>query len=371
MNITCDREKLLYAVQLAGSVVPARSPKPILENIKLEVGPEAMTVMATDLEVAVRTELSPLETAAPGSAVIPMRQLAAVLKESSEEKIRLESDAARVQVYAGRSEFQFPTQNPDEYPTVSPFQEDKYHQVPARFFRELIRRTVFATETESTRYALGGVLFELYPTEMVAVATDGRRLARQQGPAESVGGHVTSGHTIVPSYAIQLMERAVGGNEENVQLAVRENDVLLRSGRTTVYSRLLEGRFPEWRQVFPKVGEGTPVEMTVGPLLAAVRQAAIVTSGDRRGVEFTFAEGTLTLAGHGAEQGDSHVEMPVAYEGEQIQVKLDPRYMIDFLRVLDPEATFTLHLRGPTTALLCTTEDGYAYMIMPLSKKTA
>jgi DNA polymerase-3 subunit beta len=239
----------------------------------------------------------------------------------------------------------------------------------ARFFRELIRRTVFATDTESSRYALGGVLVELSATEIIGVGTDGRRLARQQGPAESIGGHTTTENTVIPTRAVQLMERALVGNDENVQLAARENDILVKSQRTTIYSRLVEGRFPRWRDVFPKHAENVKIEMTVGPFYSAVRQAAIVTSEERRGVDFTFGEGKLVLAGHGAEFGESHVELPIAYEGDPIRVKLDPRYASDFLKVLDPETTFTLHLRDGESAVVCTTDDGYGYVIMPLAQE--
>jgi DNA polymerase-3 subunit beta len=369
MKLTCDREKLLYAFQMAASVVPTRSPKPILENVKLEAQPEHSTLMATDLEMGIRMEVVGFEVTVPGTVVLPLKRFGSILRESSDEKLRLESDGSKLLVCGERSEFQLPTQNPDEFPAVSPFQEEQYHQLTARFFRELIRRTVFATDTESSRYALGGVLLELSATEIIGVGTDGRRLARQQGPAESIGGHTSSENTVVPTRAVQLMERALAGNDENVQLAARENDVLLRSQRTTIYSRLVEGRFPRWRDVFPKQAEEVKIELTVGPFYSAVRQAAIVTSEERRGVDFTFGEGKLVLAGHGAEFGESHVELPIAYEGDPIRVKLDPRYASEFLKVLDPEVTFTLHLRDAESAVVCTTDDGYGYVIMPLAQE--
>jgi DNA polymerase-3 subunit beta len=109
--------------------------------------------------------------------------------------------------------------------------------------------------------------------------------------------------------------------------------------------------------------------MTVGPFYAAVRQAAVVTSEERRGVDFIFGGGKLVLAGHGAEFGESHVELPIAYDGAEIPVKLDPRYVSDFLRVLVPDQTFALYLRDSESAVLCTTDDGYGYVIMPLSRE--
>jgi DNA polymerase-3 subunit beta len=370
MKVTCDREKLLHAFQTAASVVPARSPKPILENVKMEVEAEKITLMATDLEVGIRIEISGFDVAAPGKVVVPLKRFGSILRESYDEKLLLESDGSKLHVRGERSEFQFPTHNPDEFPIVSAFEEEKYHQLSARFFRELIRRTVFATDPESSRYALGGVLLELSSAEIIGVGTDGRRLAKQQGPAESVGQHETAENTVVPTRAVQLIERALTGNDENIQIAARENDILVKSQRTTIYSRLVEGRFPRWRDVFPQQADQVRIELTVGPFHAAVRQAAIVTSEERRGVDFTFGEGKLVLAGHGAEFGESHVELPIAYDGDPIRVKLDPRYASDFLKVLDPETTFSVHLRDSESAVVCTTDDGYGYVIMPLAQET-
>ena len=192
---------------------------------------------------------------------------------------------------------------------------------------------------------------ELTANGLTAVATDGRRLARQEGPAKSVGGHVSGDNmTIIPTRAMQLLERALADNEENIQLAARENDVLVKSGRATIYSRLVEGRYPKWRDVFPRREGMLKIDLTVGPFYAAVRQAAIVTSEERRGVDFTFGGGKIVLAGHGAELGESHVELPIAYDGADIGITLDPRYLSDFLKVLDPEQTFTMELRDAESA---------------------
>jgi len=253
MKLTCDREKLWHAFQTAASVAPARSPKPILQNVKLEAAAENTILMGTDLEIGIRIEVLGIDVDVPGSAVLPIARFGSILRESSDEKLTLESDGRKIMVRGQWSEFQLPCENPDEFPVVAAFQEAKYHEMPARFFRELARRTLFATDSESSRYALGGVLVELTSDGITAVATDGRRLAKQEGPAKSVGGHKSGENmTIIPTRAMQLIERALADNEENLQLTARENDVLVRSGRTTIYSRLVEGRYPKWRDVFPR-----------------------------------------------------------------------------------------------------------------------
>jgi DNA polymerase-3 subunit beta len=370
MKLRIAREKLLQAFQTAATVAPTRSPKPVLQNVKLEVDEGVATLMATDLEVGIRIDLSGIESAAAGTVLLPTDRFGAILRECSGEQFLIESDGQSITIKAENSQFHLPAENPEEFPPIAKFAEEAYHKMPARFLRELIRRTVFATDTESSRYALGGVLFEMTESEVVAVGTDGRRLARQRGPAESVGGHETGDNTtVVPARAMTLMERALGGNADEVALAVRANEVLLRCGETTIYARLVEGRFPKWRDVFPKGDGMVSVELTVGRFYAAVRQAAIVTSDERRGVSFRFSEGKVSLAGHGAERGESHVEVPIAYEGDELSITLDPRYLGDFLKVLDDEATFAMKIRDGETAAVCETDDGYAYVIMPLAQE--
>ena len=188
-----------------------------------------------------------------------------------------------------RSEFKLPAENPQEFPAVAEFNEKSYHELSARLLRELIRRTIFATDNESSRYALGGVLLEMAADKITGVGTDGRRLAKMEVPATSVGGHQSGDSmTIVPTKAMQLIERALTDGDAEIQVAARANEVLVRSPRATIYSRLVEGRFPKWRDVFPQRTGAVKIELTVGPLYSAVRQAAIVTSEESRGVDFTF-----------------------------------------------------------------------------------
>jgi DNA polymerase-3 subunit beta len=370
MKVTCDREALLAAFQTAAGVVPARSPKPILQNIKLEVSQDGAILLATDLEVGIRLQVSGIQAHTPGSAILPLGRFGSILRESADATLQIESDGKSTTVRGERSEFQLPAENPQEFPAVAEFNEKCFHELAARAFRELIKRTVFATDNESSRYALGGVLLEMTGDKIIGVGTDGRRLAKMEVPAQSVGGH-TSGDsmTIVPSKAMQLLERALTDGDSEIQIAARANEVLVRSPRATIYSRLVEGRFPKWRDVFPQRSNASRIDLAVGPLNSAVRQAAIVTSEESRGVDFTFEPGTLVLAGRAAEVGQSRIELPIAYDGPAISITLDPRYMSDFLRVLDPEKTVTVELKDAESAAVCMTDDGYGYVIMPLARE--
>lgn len=370
MKISCRREPLTTAFSLAASIAPTRSPKEILQNVKLTAAGQKITLTATDMEVGIRLDLQDgVEIETEGTTLLPVQRMNAILRENSDETLVLETDDSGVRISGSRSRFRLPGSNPDEFPSVTGFEEEKYHVIPTRLFREMIRRTVFATDAESSRYALGGVLLEMEGSTVLAVGTDGRRLARMEGSGEPVGGHQTSGNTtIVPTRAIQLMERALGDAEETVDVAVRSNDLLLRTPHAVIYSRLVEGRYPSWRQVFPTREKAVQIDLTVGPLFAALRQAAIVTDHESRGIDFIFADGSLTMEASTAEIGESRVELPIAYDGEPITLVMDHRYVADFCKVLDTESNVIMEIESGTAPALLTTEDGYAYVIMPMAR---
>ena len=369
MKIMCEREPFLAAFQTAATVAPARSPKSIIRNVKLDVSTDGLVLMATDMELGIRIEVPGVEIEEPGAIVVPVVQFGSMLRECADEKLHIDSDAQGTVVRGERSELKLSAENPDEFPNVAGFDEESFHEVPARLFKELVRRTLFATDAESSRYALGGVLLEMDSDRITAIATDGRRLAKMEGPAQSVCGHgLGDAMTIVPARSMQLMERALSDADAEIQVAARANDILVKSPRCTVYSRLVEGRFPQWREVLPDRSDSVKIEIAVGPLYAALRQAAIVTSEESRGVDFAFADGSLVLSGSTSEVGQSRVELPISYTGSPIKLTMDHRYVADFLKVLDPEKTVTLDIENGESAALFTTDDGYGYVVMPLAR---
>jgi DNA polymerase III subunit beta len=364
MKITCNRDKILPAFLTAAGVAPARSPKPILKNVKLEAADGCAVLSATDLDVGIRFEVPGIEVDVPGSTLLPIDRFGSILRESADASLRLEADGKGTLVRGERSQFKLPSENPAEFPSIPEFSGGEHFEIPARLLREMIRRTVFATDNESSRYALGGVLLEFDQDRLTAVATDGRRLTRMEGPAHRVGAadpQAGDRNTIVPTRSMLLIEKALSDADAEVQIAVRDNDILVRSQRATIYSRLVDGRFPRWRDVFPDGRDAIRIEMVAGPLHSAVRQAMIVTSDESRGVDFQFGDGLLVLTAQSPELGQSRVELPIGYDGAQVAVMLDPRYVSDFLKVLDPEKTFTLEVKDAESAAVARTDDGYGY----------
>lgn len=370
MKIIVHREKFFTAFQIASALAPSRSPKDVLNNVKIEAEGDCVVLMATDLEAGVRLEVDDVQVQAPGRALLSVQRVGNILRESSDEYLTVETTPNSLDILGQHSEFHLPISNADEFPTVAKFAEESYFELPAGLFRELVRRTVFATDTESTRYQLGGVLFEIEANTITAVATDGRRLACMKGTGNSVNQYQPSGaSTIVPTKTLQLIERSLSDKDETVQIAARSNDILLRTNRCTIFSRLVEGRYPNWRMVVPSSQGRTRIEGLSGPFFTAIRQASIVADPDSRGVEFTFADGTLVAAAKTADVGQSRVEIPISYTGEPIHITMDARFVSDFFKVLDADKTFYLDVSNNTEPALFLTDDEFCYVVMPMSKQ--
>ncbi|MEM9353677.1 MAG: DNA polymerase III subunit beta [Planctomycetota bacterium] len=366
LKLACDREQLLHAFQTVAAVAPSRSPKPILQNVKLEATADRVELSATDLEIGIRHTVAGVDIHQPGTVILPNARFGSILRESTDETLHLESDGTSTSVVGERSRFRLSAEDAHEFPPVAEFDSQTSVQLHGRLFRELVRRTAFATDNESSRYALGGVKLEFDGSSVTAIGTDGRRLAKMTG---EVSGSIDTEQTlIVPTRAMQLIERGISPTDEEVRVAVRGNELLVTSDTFTISSRLLEGRFPDWKKVFPDTAGAVKLELAVGATLSAVRQAAIVTSEESRGIDFTFNDGLLVLSGVAAEVGQSRIELPIGYDGDELTITLDPRFVIDFLKVLDAEKTFAMEVRDSESAAVLSTDDGYGYVIMPLAR---
>jgi len=370
MKTKCDRELFLKAFQTAAMVVPARTSHEILSNLKLEVSSSGVELIGTDLEVGIRLAVPGFEIETPGTVVLPVDRTIQILRECSDETLRLENDGQRTWVRGQWSEFQLPSEDPAQYPAVQGFLEGPHHEIGSKQMKLLVRRTAFATDTQDNRYALGGVLMEFDSDRITAIGTDGRRMAVQPAEATGVDGHgQNDSRPIVPVRALNLLQRALEDSDEPVKITARENDIIFSFGQTTIYSRLLEGRFPVWGDILAGLPGGVRLDLPVGPLASVVRQSMIVTDQKDRSVEFQFGDGQLVLTAIGAERGESRVEMPIDFDGGPLTVKLFPPFLLDFLKLFEPDQVFQLVMSDPKRPLVAQTDDGYRYVMMPLAKE--
>lgn len=369
MKAICHREGLLSACQLASAAIPARDVKPILKNVKAIAGEDRCTLMATDMEVGIRLDVQGLTILEPGEAILPAAKLLAILRETRDGELTIEADPSACVVKGPSLEFEMPSEDPAQFPDLPTFAEDKFHEITSGSLREMIRRTVFAAaDGDAVRFSMTGVLWELEDNVAKLAATDGRRLALAQGTATGCGGHTTKGQApVVPTKAMNLLERNLQDDEETVKICLRPNEVLFRTERAVVYSRLVEGRFPDYKQVMPKK-QGTRIVLQAAPFQAAVRQAAIMTDEDSKRVTFRFSKNNLTLKAQGATAGRSKVELPIEYDGKTLEIGFNPTYLVDMLKILPPEAELTLDLVDASSPALFRSGSEYSYLVMPLTQ---
>jgi DNA polymerase-3 subunit beta len=356
---------------LVSGVVPARSPKPILQNVKLIAdGDDGSVLMGTDLEVGIRHRVLGVKVERPGSVILPTAQVGSILRTSSDPELAIEAEDDRLVVRGLHSEFTLPVEDATLFPEVPDFAATTYHVVAAADLKKLIRRTIFATDIDSTRYALGGVLVELTGESIAMVGTDGRRLARMSAPADAENNPPPpSGSPVIPVKALKLIERHLDDDDPPVHLTIQPGAaVLMRTENAVIYSRLVEGRFPRYQDVFPTTVE-VKIPLEAGSLRLAVEQASIVTNEETRGVDFRFGSGLLRLTCQSADVGSSHVELPIAYDGKAVEITFDPRYLIDALKTLDDATAITAELIDAKNAAVFKTDDDYTYVVMPLTRE--
>lgn len=367
MKLDCNREALLHDCQVVAAAIGSKDIKPILRNIKAVAQGDQCTLVATDLELGIRLAVRSPNIMKPGEAILPAARLLSILRESTDDRLTIDADSERVMVTGHSTEFEMPSEDPSGFPDVPDQSDKKYHELPASVLRNMIRKTVFAAAKESTRYAMTGVLWELEGNSARLVATDSKRLAVITAEATGVGGHDTKGgQHLVPTKAMNLLERNLVDDGELIKVSLRPNEGLFQTSRALIYTRLVEGRYPPYKDILPKKSPiKIPIDIT--PFLAAVRQAAIMTDDESKRVTFQFSSGKLLMQAQGAATGRSKVELPIEYDGAKMDINFDPVYIVDLLKTLEPTDSLMLEMTDGSRPALFRNGPNYQYLVMPLS----
>lgn len=366
MKIKCNRMALYEALQLASSIVPTRTPKPILQCARIEADQEKelVVVMATDNEITIQYTIPQVEVVEGGCMVVPADRMASILHESKDETIELALTDATCQVMGADSKFRIYGHDPDDYPTIEAVAEDLPVKVQGGVLKRLIHMSTFAAAKENTRYAINGILWEREGKKLRVVATDGRRLAKVEGSAASSGGDGEDS-AIVPGKTLQVIERVLTDPDENVQMEFRDNQVVFRTALVQITSTLVQGRFPKYNDVIPASCE-KKVKMEAESLRSGVRRVALLTNEQSKGVLLSFSDGELTLTSSTPEAGDAEIHMPVGYQGESFRIGFNPQYILEVLRVIEePEIDF--EMTDENKPGMIKSGKDFLYVLMPVS----
>ncbi len=370
MKVICDRGALADALNLAGSVIVTRTPKPVLACVRITASadPPSLTLAATDLEAAVRVTSARVEVQEVGEALVPAEKLSQIVRESVDPTLTIEVQGEEAHIRAQDSHFKVFCYPVADFPPLPDFVGDPDFEIAASDLTKLITQTIFATARESSRYAINGVLIERDGSKLSVIATDGRRLAMAKGDCQQARGEGEPGRhaAIVPSKALSIMLRMFQDPEQAVRVRIADNQIFFGSDDAQLASTLVEGNFPPYLDVIPQDGDK---KATLGTdlLASAVRRAALLTNEESKGVRLVFEPEQLKLTSRAPEMGEAeiNVELP-EYRGEPIEIGFNPQFITDVLKVVETEQV-QIEMKAPNKPGVFRTGSDFLYVIMPVN----
>ncbi len=366
MNLSIAKEQLLAGLQSVQNIVSTRTTLPVLSNVLLRAEQDRLVLTATDLDVTISCSVT-ATVKKPGSTTVPVKKLFTIARELSVSDIELDTDEKHVtSVRSGASFFKIRGLGADEFPSQPKFQDDRKVELPQEKLKVMLKRTAFATSSDESRYVLNGIFFSLKEQKLTLVATDGRRLAMAEEEAEV--GDRKQGDFIVPSKAVTELGRLLQ-DKGVVTILVGENQASFtladdKGGGVSIISKLIEGNYPNYRQVIP--GEAKErIALGREDFLHALRRAEIMTSEKQNSVKLAFTKNNLAISANSPDIGEAQESMAINYKGRDISIAFNPGYLIDplnalvndevFIELIDELSPGVLKINGP-----------YLYVVMPM-----
>jgi DNA polymerase-3 subunit beta len=367
-GITLDLEEFKRAVRIAGMAVARKANNSAITNVCIGNG----LVTGTDLDCRIDVELMDAQCE---PILLPKSRLHTILLNATGSTVTLTPDGSACKIKAKGCEWKLPTEPASEFPLWEPDDLHPMMTLTGDEFRRAVKSVIYAIERESNRYALGGVLIECVGNTAFFVATDGRRMSiaevgREAATDDFVGEPkgTDKKSPIVPTSPLVWLSNEAGA-DETVSIECDAKAFRGNVGGITVTCRLIEGRFPRWRDV---LGKELPEAHSVSrcDLAHAVSCAAVVATESSKGVRFAFSGDTLTLTAKSSEAGQSEVECHVQSPADAATVKLDPKYVHHFLKPFgqDDEPCVAIHICKPDGKTVMKVGDSYTGVIMPLAE---
>ena len=363
MKFQIEKEIFLKILQRVQGIVERRNTMPILANILIAAKQGKIEVIATDLEVSIKDACDDAVTE-EGSITIDARKLFEIIKEAPQEKISLSAEAGgKITIKSGKARFNILGLPVDEFPSFPAYDEGKMLRVDPDVVKEMIERTAFASSTDETRYNINGVFVEKDGANVRMVATDGHRLALMERSSE---WPVLDKGVILPRKGVLELKKLLDDKKETLSLSFTSNSMVVKKDGTIIIIRLIDGEFPDYRQVIPK-GNEKKIRVERMGLLSSLKRVSLLSMEKGRGVKFNISQGKIELSSSNPEMGEAREEINVDYKNEGFEVGFNATYMIEAAGVMKgDEVVLEMKDHESPAILKSTTQDGYIYVIMPM-----
>ena len=362
MKVIAQTAALQEALAVVGSIIASRTPKPVLQCTKLVARDKTLTLLATDLEAGCRYSMTAVQIEEEGEALIPATRLMGIVREAAGESLSIETDNDAAYVRGQGSYFKIFSFDPAEYPPVDEFGDKADFEISAPTLTKMISRTLFATAKAHSHYAISGVQWTAVDKRLQLVATDGHRLAQTKGALTQAAE--SEQMAIVPAKLMGLITRVCADSDEIVRVQLAETKILVQSARAVLVSSLVQGNFPKYEDVIPK-DCGRRATINTAEFEHRVRQAALLTNEESRGVRLSFQADKVTLTSRAPEAGEAEVSCTAVYDGEPMSIAFNPAFLLDALRVVDSDE-IAIEMNAANKPAMMKAGSDFLYVLMPV-----
>ena len=365
MELVARKNDLLKELSLLQGIVERKNTIPILANVLLEASKDQVSLLATDLDVALRSHCEAV-VSKPGTLTLPAKKLFEIVGALPDTEIRIEEDKGgkSVTIAADRFESRIQTLPVSEFPTPPSDAGTMVATLPGNALKRMIQYTRFAITSEDTRYFLNGAQLVLQPATMSMVATDGHRLAFAR--VEAASGAASS-EVLLPRKTLNEIARLIDGAEA-IEFSQGENHLFFRAGSRLLISRKIDANFPAYERVIPKSNDKR-IEFDRDRLASAVRRVRLLSNERSKAVKFVIGKDQVEITSSTPELGEAHEVLPVEYEGGALQICFNADYVDNFLGVVETENVeleFKDEMSQAVMKPIGAAGYDYTYVIMPM-----
>ncbi|MCX8016958.1 MAG: DNA polymerase III subunit beta [Rhodocyclaceae bacterium] len=358
------RDQFLAPLQAVSGIVEKRHTLPILSNVLIEKNGERLTLLATDIEMQIRTS-TPSVGSEQVAITVAARKLQDILRSLPENtEVSLNLDERRLQLKAGKSRFNLQTLPAEDFPRMAEATgQTTALKLTQKQFKRLLGLVQYAMAQQDIRYYLNGMLLVVKQDELRLVATDGHRLAFA---SEEIGGQNERLEVILPRKTVLELSRQLADNDEALEIALTPTQARFTFGNIEFVSKLIDGKFPDYERVIPQ-HQNKILRLDRAGLQHSLQRAAILTNEKFRGVRLVLAPGSLKILSTNAENEEAQEEIEVEYAGDELDVGFNVNYLLDVLNNISADGIEIRLADSNSSALMMLPDnDRFKYVVMPM-----
>ena len=361
MKFRILRSAFIEGLKSVQNIVAGKGSLPILQNVLIDVGENEITMTTTDLDISIKA-VCKCTVEERGKTTLPVKLLFTAMTKVAEGEVEISVDQKEhASISAGNARFRLVGMPESEFPKLPNDSNSYEYKLPQQTFGEMLRKVSYAASQDDTRRTLKGVLLSFKNSKLTMVATDGRRLALVENEIEFPKD--AEKDIVLPSKAVCELQRSMTG-EGDISLIVQKSQICFTFGEVTIYSKLMDDAYPNYRQVIPK-DTAEHIEIDRQLLLDALDRASVMTMDEAHSTKLIFEKGKLTVTSAASDLGEARDIVPIKYAGEKIEIMFNPSYVMDPLRAIDDDEV-TINLNDGHSPAVIKCSIPFLYVLMPL-----